>query len=105
MPQLVVKTREGQELQVDAQADISIMEAIRNAGVDELLTLCGGCCACATCHVYIDEAFVSQLPQMSEGESELLSGSGHRLATSRLSCQVVMNDSLDGLRVTIAPED
>jgi 2Fe-2S ferredoxin len=105
MPQLVVRTREGQELQVDAEADLSIMEAIRNAGVDELLTLCGGCCACATCHVYVDEAFVSRLPPMSEGESELLGGSGHRVATSRLSCQVLMNHSLDGLRVTIAPED
>lgn len=105
MPQLIVRTREGQTLQVEAEPGLSVMEAIRNAGVDELLTLCGGCCACATCHVYVDEEFVSRLPQMLEGESELLNGSGHRLPTSRLSCQVVLNDSLDGLSVTIAPED
>ena len=105
MPQLVVRTREGQTLQVDAEAGISVMETIRNAGIDEMLTLCGGGCACATCHVYVNEEVFSRLPPMTELESELLNGSGHRHPTSRLSCQVVLNDSLDGLSVTIAPED
>lgn len=105
MPQLIVRTREGQALQLEVEAGISIMEAVRNAGMDQMLALCGGCCACATCHVYVDEEFVSRLPEVAEGESELLNGSGHRLPTSRLSCQVVLGDTLDGLTVTIAPED
>ena len=105
MPQLIVRTREGQTLRVEAEPGLSVMEAIRNAGIDEMLTLCGGGCACATCHVYLDEAVFGRLPQMSELEGELLNGSGHRLATSRLSCQVAVNDSLDGMQVTIAPED
>jgi 2Fe-2S ferredoxin len=105
MPQLVVKTREGQTLQIDAESGLSVMENIRNAGIDEMLTLCGGGCACATCHVYVDEAAFSRLPPMSELEGELLNGSGHRHPTSRLSCQVVLNDSIDALGVTIAPED
>ena len=105
MLKLVVTTREGQVTQVEAEAGLSVMESIRNAGIDEMLTLCGGGCACATCHVYVDEQAFGRLPQMSELEGELLNGSGHRQATSRLSCQVAVHESLDGMRVTIAPED
>ena len=83
-----------------------IFEAfIRDSGFDELLALCGGCCSCATCHVYVDPAFADSLPAMSEDENDLLDSSDHRNDTSRLSCQVVLTDALDGLRVTIAPED
>lgn len=81
------------------------MEAIRDAGIDELLALCGGCCSCATCHVHVDPAFADRLPPMSEDESDLLDSSDHRRETSRLSCQVPLTDALAGLRVTIAPED
>jgi len=81
------------------------MEVIRAADVDELLALCGGCCACATCHVYVDEAFVARVPPMSEDEDDLLESSTHRERTSRLSCQIPFTDELDGLRVQIAPED
>ncbi|OZA90740.1 MAG: ferredoxin [Erythrobacter sp. 34-65-8] len=81
------------------------MEAIRDNGFDELLALCGGCCSCATCHVHVDPAFVGQLPAMSEDENDLLDSSDHRDETSRLSCQLAFTADLDGLRVTIAPED
>jgi 2Fe-2S ferredoxin len=80
------------------------MEAIRDHGVDELLALCGGCCSCATCHVYVDRDFVAALPPMSSDEDDLLDSSDVRDDRSRLSCQIVLNDALDGLRVTIAPE-
>ena len=81
------------------------MEAIRDAGVDELLALCGGCCSCATCHVHVDEAWVDKLPPMTADENDLLDSSDRRSATSRLSCQLPFSDALDGLRVTIAAED
>jgi 2Fe-2S ferredoxin len=81
------------------------MEATRDAGFDELLALCGGCCSCATCHVYVDPAVAASLPPVSEDESDLLDGSPHRNEQSRLSCQVIMSDALSGLTVTIAPED
>ena len=68
MPKLTVVTREGTESTVEGEAGLSVMEVIRDAGFDELLALCGGCCSCATCHVYIDEAFVDTLPPMSEDE-------------------------------------
>jgi 2Fe-2S ferredoxin len=105
MPKLIVVNREGEEQAVEAASGVSVMEAIRDNGFDELLALCGGCCSCATCHVFIDPAFAGKLPEMSEDENDLLDSSDHRNETSRLSCQVPFTDDLDGLRVTIAPED
>ncbi|MDT0508778.1 2Fe-2S iron-sulfur cluster-binding protein [Novosphingobium sp. MMS21-SN21R] len=105
MPKIVVVNRAGEEQSVDADAGLSVMEAIRDNGFDELLALCGGCCSCATCHVYIDPAFADKIPAMSEDENDLLDSSDHRNETSRLSCQVQITGELDGLRVTIAPED
>ena len=81
------------------------MEAIRDNGFDELLALCGGCCSCATCHVHVDPAFADKLPAMSEDEDDLLESSDHRNESSRLSCQIAFTSDLDGLKVTIAPED
>ncbi len=105
MPSLTVITREGDETVIDGEAGLSLMEAIRDAGIDELLALCGGCCSCATCHVHVDPAFADRLPAMSEDENDLLDSSDHRDATSRLSCQIPLTDALDGLKVTIAKED
>ena len=105
MPKLLVTDRSGQETTVEATAGLSVMENIRDNGFDELLALCGGCCSCATCHVHIDPAFADKLPAMSEDENDLLDSSDHRAESSRLSCQIEMSDALDGLRVTIAPED
>jgi len=105
MPKLIVVTREGEEREIDGQAGLSVMEVIRDAGIDEILALCGGCCSCATCHVHVDPEFAAKLPKMSEDENDLLDSSSERDANSRLSCQVPMTDELDGLRVTIAAED
>ena len=105
MPKLVVVNRSGEVSTVEAAAGLSVMEAIRDNGFDELLALCGGCCSCATCHIFVDPAFADKLPKMSEDENDLLESSDHRNETSRLSCQVQLTADLDGLKVTIAPED
>ncbi|MEO8723689.1 MAG: 2Fe-2S iron-sulfur cluster-binding protein [Sphingobium sp.] len=105
MPKLVVVTREGEEQTFEGEAGLSVMEVIRDNGVDELLALCGGCCSCATCHVYVDASFADKLPAISEDESDLLDSSDHRNDSSRLSCQLQLSNDLDGLKVTIAPED
>lgn len=105
MPKIVVVNQAGAETEIDAPEGRTLMEVIRDNGFDELLALCGGCCSCATCHVHIDPAFVDKLPKMSEDENDLLDSSDHRNEFSRLSCQVPVTDSLEGLRVTIAPED
>jgi 2Fe-2S ferredoxin len=105
MPELIVTTREGETRTIEASSGLSVMEAIRDAGFDELLALCGGVCSCATCHVHVDPAFAALLPAMSEDENDLLDSSTYRDATSRLSCQIRLDDTLSGLRVTIAEED
>ena len=105
MPKLIVVTREGEEKVVEGQTGLSVMENIRDNGFDELLALCGGCCSCATCHVHVDAKDVARLGPLSEDENDLLDTSDHRTETSRLSCQIPFTDELDGLRVTIAPED
>ena len=105
MPKLVVVNRAGEEKTVEAGSGLSVMEAIRDNGFDELLALCGGCCSCATCHIHVDADWAARLPAMSEDENDLLDSSDHRGETSRLSCQIQLTDALDGLKVTIAPED
>ncbi len=105
MPKLVVVDRAGTEKTVDAGAGLTVMEAIRDNGFDELLALCGGCCSCATCHIHVDADWLGKLPAMSEDENDLLESSDHRDETSRLSCQIQLTSDLDGLKVTIAPED
>lgn len=97
--------RDGSRQELEAKDGYSLMELIRNAGVEELLALCGGCLSCATCHVHIDEASLSKLPAMGADENDLLDGSDHRKPNSRLSCQVSVTADLDGMTVTIAEED
>ena len=105
MPKLVVTNREGETSEIDVEDGLTVMEAIRDNGFDELLALCGGCCSCAPCHIHVDPAAMDKLPAMSEDEDDLLESSDHRTETSRLSCQIPFTDALDGLKVTIAPED
>jgi 2Fe-2S ferredoxin len=105
MPRLIVTTRTGEVRELQAGEGQTLMEIIRDDGVGELLALCGGCCSCATCHVYVDPAFADRLPPVSVDEDALLDGATYRNATSRLSCQIRVSEKLEGLRVTVAPED
>ena len=105
MPRLIVKTRTGEEQVIDAAAGASVMDVLRNNGIDDILAICGGCCSCATCHVYVDPGWLTQLPALSRVEDELLDCTTHRQDNSRLSCQIMFHESLDELRLTIAPED
>ncbi len=105
MPTLIVVDRKGQEKAVSGDAGLSVMEVIRDNGFDELLALCGGSCSCATCHVYVDDAWTAKVGGPHEDEADLLDSSDHRKTQSRLSCQIQFSDELDGLKVEIAPED
>ncbi|MGN6268532.1 MAG: 2Fe-2S iron-sulfur cluster-binding protein [Sphingomonas sp.] len=105
MPQVIVTTREGEVHAVEGEAGLSLMEVLRDGGIDEILALCGGCCSCATCHVHVDPEFAAKLPPMSEDENDLLDSSSDREADSRLSCQIPFSDALDGIRVRVAAED
>jgi len=105
MPKLIVVTRDGEERELMGETGLSVMEVIRDAGIDEILALCGGCCSCATCHVHVDPEFAAKLKTMSEDENDLLDSTSDRDDYSRLSCQIDMTDALDGLKVRIAAED
>jgi 2Fe-2S ferredoxin len=103
---LTIVTPDGRERSILADGDdLSLMEVIRAAGFDDLLALCGGCCSCATCHVYIAPEGQVGLPPVSETERDLLESSAYRRPESRLSCQIPLSGVADGLRVEIAPEE
>ncbi len=105
MPKLTIINRAGTGKTIDAAVGLSVMENIRDNGFDELLALCGGSCSCATCHIYVGAEFADKVPPISDDENDLLDSSEHRSPDSRLSCQIAMTAALDGLVVTIAPED
>ena len=100
MPTIIYIDHEGTERQIEAKNGESVMEtAIKNSvpGID---ADCGGACACATCHVYVDEAFMDKVGQPEEMEQSMLDFAENVQANSRLSCQIQVSDELDGLRVT-----
>jgi len=72
---------------------------------DGVSAICGGMCSCATCQVYVDEEWVARLPGAMSDETDMLKDLTSYRPTSRLSCQIPLTDALDGLRVTIAPEE
>lgn len=104
MALVFVTDRNGNEEAIEIQPGETLMQAIFNAGVPDLLALCGGVCACATCHVYLENE-AGGVPVIGEDEDALLDGSSHRQANSRLSCQIRLTEELHGLRAVIAPED
>jgi len=89
----------------DARNGFSVMQLAREAGFDELLALCGGCCVCGTCHVRIEGGPVERLTEPGEHEAALLDSLVHRTPESRLACQVPFTEALDGLVVRIQPEE
>lgn len=86
---------------LDAPEGWRLMEVLRDYGFP-IKAECGGACACATCHVYVDEAWVGRLPEMRADEEEMLDEAFDVQDNSRLSCQIILEDGLDGLAVRLA---
>jgi 2Fe-2S ferredoxin len=84
---------------VEATEGTSLMRAATDRGVPGIDGDCGGQCACATCHVYIDEPWASRLPAMGDTENSMLEFTNERRATSRLACQIPLTAELDGIEV------
>lgn len=105
MPRLTVVDWAGESHDIEAREGASVMESIRRASVDDLAALCGGSCSCATCHVYVDNAFLPLLPPREANEAELLEALDTCRDNSRLSCQIIVTPALDGMAMTIAPEE
>jgi len=89
---------------VDVPIGSSVMEGAVNNGIDGIVAECGGACMCATCHVYVDEAWLPKLQPIAEDEQEMLNNTfSPRKPNSRLSCQIQVTEELDGLTVTTPP--
>ena len=95
-----VADHQGHEHVLSAEVGWKVMEIIREADLS-IRAECGGCCACATCHVHIDGAWVDKISGAEPDEEDLLEGLDARAVTSRLSCQIEFTAALDGLKVTL----
>jgi ferredoxin, 2Fe-2S len=104
MPTIRVIDRDGVEREVNATSGVVLMEPLRDMD-DGVAAICGGMCSCATCHVYVDPDWLARLPAPMSDEGDMLSDLASRRENSRLSCQIMLNDGLSGLKVTIAPEE
>ncbi|MFO1072096.1 MAG: 2Fe-2S iron-sulfur cluster-binding protein [Geminicoccaceae bacterium] len=103
MSQIHVTDREGKEHVLEGTSGWSVMEIIREHNLP-IEAACGGCCACATCHVYVDPDWLARLEAPGQDESMMLDEAFEVRDNSRLSCQIKYGDALDGLKVTLAPE-
>jgi 2Fe-2S ferredoxin len=100
---LLVTDLDGVEHAVDAKLNWTVMEIIRDGDLP-MRAECGGSCACATCHVYVDPDWAAKLPAMESEERDTLDGGFEIEANSRLACQLVMTTELNGLRVTLTKD-
>ena len=95
-----VTDRDGNKQILEADTNSTLMEIIRDEGID-IEAACGGCCACATCHVYINQDWVEKLNPKEDTEEDMLDFAFEVKESSRLSCQITVDDTLDGLIVSI----
>lgn len=97
MPTLIFIEHNGTQHQVSGAIGQSVMQAATFASVPGLPADCGGACACATCHAYVDEAWMQRLPAAEGMESDMLDYAFERRDNSRLTCQLVISEAMDGL--------
>ncbi len=101
MPKIVFIEPDGVRREVNAPVGITLMEAARQHGVAGVVAQCGGACACATCHVYVDPAWVLKLEPPEDMEEGMLENAWEPRDNSRLSCQIHITADMDGLEVTV----
>jgi 2Fe-2S ferredoxin len=101
MPKITFIEPGGGRREIDAPLGLTLMEAARQHGVQGIVAQCGGACACATCHVYVDPAWLARLGPREEMEEGMLETAWEPRANSRLSCQVHIMSDMDGLQVTV----
>jgi 2Fe-2S ferredoxin len=101
MPKVIFTEPGGVQREVDAPIGITLMETARRHAITGIVAQCGGACACATCHVYVDPFWLPRLPPREEMEEGMLESAWEPRSNSRLSCQIQITAELDGLRVTV----
>lgn len=101
MPEIHFMLPDGTLKSVQGTAGTPLMFLAKESGIEQILAECGGCCSCATCHVHVDPEWISRLPSMSDDEMDMLEFAEDVDESSRLSCQVIITDDLDGLVVRV----
>jgi 2Fe-2S ferredoxin len=102
MPTIHLDHADGQRSTIDAPRGRSLMRAATAAGITGIAADCGGCLTCATCHVYVADAWLAKLPPVSADEAAMLEMTAtERRPNSRLSCQITLDDTLNGLVVEL----
>ena len=100
---ILVTDRDGNKKILKGDNNSTLMEIIRDEGLD-IEASCGGCCACATCHVYIDDKWLTKLNPKDDDEESMLDQAFDVKKNSRLSCQINFSDELDGIELELAPD-
>ena len=101
MPQIIFISHDGRQDEVDVAAGVSVMQAAVDNGIDGIHAECGGACSCATCHCFVDDAWLAKLPPPGAIELQMIDCALEPQDNSRLSCQLEMNEELDGLVVRL----
>lgn len=101
MPLVKFISHDGNEQEVHVASGTSVMHAAVDNGVPGILADCGGACSCATCHCYVDDAWLDKVPAADDVETQMLDFVMDAQPNSRLSCQIVVEDELDGLVVRL----
>ncbi len=101
MPTIHFVSHDGAIQDVEAHAGLSLMQSAVDAGVDGIVAECGGCCSCATCHVYLEPEIYNSLPAPTPMEQGMLSCVLEPAETSRLSCQVMVTEDMEGTSVRL----
>ena len=101
MPKITYKDNQGNSKTIEVEKGLSVMEGAIQNNVIGIDADCGGSMACATCHVYVEEKWLDKLPKIEEGEVDMIDMAFQPKKNSRLSCQIIISDELDGLTVNI----
>ena len=97
MPTITLIEHNGTEHQVNAEIGQSVMQAALAAMVPGIQGDCGGACSCATCHAFVDDAWLSGMPELQESETDMLEYASERKANSRLTCQLTVSANMEGM--------
>jgi 2Fe-2S ferredoxin len=105
MPKIIYQTPDGTRHEVEVENGYSVMEGAINNNIEGIVAECGGACACATCHSYVDEAWTGKLAAMDDMADSMLDAAFERKDNSRLTCQIDVSDELDGLVIHVADNE
>ena len=100
MPKITYKNNQGNSKTIEVEKGLSVMEGAIQNNIPGIDADCGGSMACATCHVYVEEKWLNKLPNAEEGEVDMIDMAFEPKKNSRLSCQLIVSDEIDGLEVT-----